>query len=184
MRPLIWSTSYTRVSSNYLEQHTKPPMCVKVVFGIGHRKEGSGRQIWCRLSHLLQSPTPPQPLTTAPSFGSFLNSCSMRSIYNHLPFMPNLLTPKYVPPHLLSLVHTLPATPAAPLGLQPAARRDPVRKPAGHAGMHVRCRNRVQSSFPSHCPCQRSAPHCCPSARTSHRTGLRTSTLLLTVWQV
>lgn len=43
----------------------------------------------------------------APPLPSILKSSSMRSIYNHLPFAPNLSTPEYIPTRLLSLLRTL-----------------------------------------------------------------------------
>lgn len=42
-----------------------------------------------------------------PPLPSILKSPSVRSIYNHLPFAPNLSTPEYVPTRLLSLLRTL-----------------------------------------------------------------------------
>jgi len=42
-----------------------------------------------------------------PPLPSILKSRSMRSIYNHLPFAPNLSTPEYIPTRLLSLLRTL-----------------------------------------------------------------------------
>jgi hypothetical protein len=42
-----------------------------------------------------------------PPLPSILKSSSVRSIYNHLPFAPNLSTPEYIPTRLLSLLRTL-----------------------------------------------------------------------------
>ena len=42
-----------------------------------------------------------------PPLPSILKSPSMRSIYNHLPFAPNLSTPEYIPTRMLSLLRTL-----------------------------------------------------------------------------
>ncbi|KAH9976078.1 DUF185-domain-containing protein [Russula compacta] len=42
-----------------------------------------------------------------PPLPSILKSPSVRSIYNHLPFAPNLSTPEYIPTRLLSLLRTL-----------------------------------------------------------------------------
>ena len=42
-----------------------------------------------------------------PPLPSILKSPSVRSIYNRLPFAPNLSTPEYVPTRLLSLLRTL-----------------------------------------------------------------------------
>ena len=46
-------------------------------------------------------------LSHPPPLPSILKSPSMRSIYNHLPFAPNLSTPEYIPTRLLSLLRTL-----------------------------------------------------------------------------
>ncbi|KAI0056040.1 DUF185-domain-containing protein [Artomyces pyxidatus] len=42
-----------------------------------------------------------------PPLPSLLKSSTMRSIYNNLPFAPNLSTPEYIPTRLLSLLRTL-----------------------------------------------------------------------------
>ena len=42
-----------------------------------------------------------------PPLPSILKSPSVRSIYNHLPFTPNLSTPEYIPTRMLSLLRTL-----------------------------------------------------------------------------
>ena len=42
-----------------------------------------------------------------PPLPSILKSSSVRSIYNHLPFTPNLSTPEYIPTRMLSLLRTL-----------------------------------------------------------------------------
>lgn len=46
-------------------------------------------------------------LAHPPPLLSVLKSPSMRSIYNHLPFAPNLSTPEYIPTRMLSLLRTL-----------------------------------------------------------------------------
>lgn len=43
----------------------------------------------------------------SPPLPAILKSPSVRSIYNHLPFAPNLSTPEYIPTRLLSLLRTL-----------------------------------------------------------------------------
>ena len=59
-------------------------------------------------------------LSHPPHLPLILKLPSVRSIYNHLPFAPNLSTPEYVPTRMMSLLrkHPLPPTPTAPLGLQ------------------------------------------------------------------
>ncbi|KAF8493283.1 S-adenosyl-L-methionine-dependent methyltransferase [Russula emetica] len=42
-----------------------------------------------------------------PPLPSILKSPSVRSIYNHIPFTPNLSTPEYIPTRMLSLLRTL-----------------------------------------------------------------------------
>lgn len=42
-----------------------------------------------------------------PPLPALLKSSAMRSIYNNLPFAPNLSTPEYIPTRLLSLLRTL-----------------------------------------------------------------------------
>jgi hypothetical protein len=42
-----------------------------------------------------------------PPLPSILKSPSVRSIYNHLPFTPNLSTPEYIPTRMLNLLRTL-----------------------------------------------------------------------------
>jgi hypothetical protein len=82
-----------------------------------------------------------------PPLPSILKSPSVRSIYNHLPFAPNLSTPEYVPTRLLSLLRTLrthfPRHRLLLSDFSSLPRRDTRCERARRAGARARDRRRV-----------------------------------------